>query len=128
MTHRVLIIENDQDSAEVLSEWLTMSGFEVLIATGAEMGLKQAQLTIPDAIVCDIGLPDMDGFLFARTIREHPALASVRLIAISGYADQAAKDEAAAAGFERYIVKPAAPDDVEAILRGLRPDSGSEPL
>ena len=71
----------------------------------------------PDVIFCDIGLPDIDGFEVARTIRNDAALAGVRLIALTGYAQPEDLAHATAAGFDFHVAKPA---DLQKVYRLLR--------
>jgi CheY-like chemotaxis protein len=61
----------------------------------------------PDVVVCDIGLPGLDGYEVARRLREVPHLRSSLLIAVSGYGESADRDKARAAGFSHYVTKPA---------------------
>jgi DNA-binding response OmpR family regulator len=117
--NRILVIEDDRDSAEALVVFLKMWGYDAAMAHGAMDGISAAVATTPDAILCDIGLADVDGFQIARTIRTIRSLDGCHLIAVSGYADQAAKDCARSAGFEDYVVKPFAPDFIAEVLAGM---------
>jgi DNA-binding response OmpR family regulator len=116
---RILVIEDDRDSAEALVVFLNMGWYDAAMAHGAKDGIAAAVATRPNAILCDIGMADVDGFQVARTIRTIRTLDGCRLIAISGYADQAAKDCARSAGFEDYVVKPFGLDHIAQVLAGL---------
>jgi CheY-like chemotaxis protein len=70
----------------------------------------------PDVVLCDIGLPGMDGYEVARTIRSEAALQRVRLVALSGYAQAEDRARAARAGFDSHLAKPADPDAIRRLL------------
>ncbi|VTT97626.1 two-component hybrid sensor and regulator : Chemotaxis protein methyltransferase CheR OS=Polaromonas naphthalenivorans (strain CJ2) PE=4 SV=1: PAS_9: PAS_9: PAS: HisKA: HATPase_c: Response_reg [Gemmataceae bacterium] len=115
--HRVLIIEDNRDSAESLQMLLEASGYEVRLALTGPDGVREAAAWFPDAIVCDIGLPGMDGFAVARHLRGDPRTAAVRLVAVSGYGREEDVANARAAGFDDHLVKPADPEKLMAKLQ-----------
>jgi PAS domain S-box-containing protein len=108
--HRVLVIEDNRDSAESLQMLLEATGYEVRLAFTGPDGVREAAAWLPDAIVCDIGLPGMDGFAVARHLRSDPRTAAVRLVAVSGYGREEDVANARAAGFNDHLVKPADPE------------------
>src|SRR3954464_10883171 len=69
---RVLVVEDDRDSAMSLKKLLELCGYSVTVAYTAEEGLEAAEKTRPDIVLCDIGLPDSDGYAFAAALREKP--------------------------------------------------------
>jgi CheY-like chemotaxis protein len=103
---RVLVIEDYADSAETARAALAAHGHTVEVACTGTEGIQKARTFHPDVIVCDLGLPDMDGFDVARLVRSDPQLKSVLQIALSGYPVRA---RASAAGFDEYLSKPADP-------------------
>jgi len=115
----VLVIEDVQDTAETLAEFLRAGyGFEVRVANDGETGLKWAQADPPDAVVCDIGLPGLDGLQVARQIRDTVSPCPL-LIAVTAYGGTYTR--AAAQGpFDHYLVKPADPYELEGLLREYR--------
>jgi PAS domain S-box-containing protein len=115
--HRVLIIEDNRDSAESLQMLLEASGYEVRLALTGPDGVREAAAWVPDAVVCDIGLPGMDGFAVARHLRGDPRTAAVRLVAVSGYGREEDVASARAAGFDEHLVKPADPEKLMAKLQ-----------
>jgi signal transduction histidine kinase len=104
----VLVIEDNVDSARSIADVLSLEGHDVHVATDARSGIAKARELKPDVILCDIGLPDMDGYEIARVIRAEDWLRSTRLIALSGYAQPEDRQRAAEAGFDQHIAKPAA--------------------
>lgn len=107
---RVLVVEDDEDSAMLLEEILKERGFIVEVAHDGTSALEAAERLRPHVGVLDVGLPDMDGFELARRLRRLGDLGSrMRLIALSGYGSDADIDEARAAGFDQHLTKPVLP-------------------
>jgi CheY-like chemotaxis protein len=107
---RVLIIEDNRDAAESLQLLLEVSGYEVRLAHTGSEGVQAATIWQPDAVICDIGLPELDGFAVARLLRANPATAGLRLIAVTGYGRTDDISAAYAAGFNDHLVKPTDPE------------------
>ena len=106
---RLLIVDDNIDLARGLATYFTeKSGLDVRVAHTGEGGIRLALSFRPDAVLLDIGLPDIDGCEVARRLREHVNLDHVPLIAISGFSTEADKARARQAGFDRYFVKPVA--------------------
>jgi signal transduction histidine kinase/HAMP domain-containing protein len=103
---RVLVVEDNVDAAESLAEALALGGHEVVVAFRGGEGIEKARAWRPDVLVCDIGLPDMEGHEVARAIRGDPALNSVFLVALSGYALPDDVRKASEAGFDEHLAKP----------------------
>ncbi|HEY3451604.1 MAG TPA: PAS domain S-box protein [Myxococcales bacterium] len=116
---RLLIIEDNVDSADSLREVLTLEGHLVEVAYSGPEGLERARLFKPDLVLCDIGLPEMDGYQVARAFRADEALKAMHLVALSGYAMPEDLDRAAQSGFERHLAKPPSPEKIEETLHGL---------
>lgn len=113
---RVLIIEDHSDAAESLRDALELSGHVVDVAQDGAAGIDMARANRPDAILCDIGLPLVDGYAVARLVREDPALRDVLLVALSGYALQEDVERSLEAGFDRHMAKPPRLDQLERLL------------
>jgi CheY-like chemotaxis protein len=103
--HRILVVDDNADSADSLAMLLQMEGHETRTAYSAGMALELLAPFDPDVIILDIGLPDMDGYQLARQIRA--GWKPVRLIALSGYGQVEDKQRSSAAGFDAHLVKPA---------------------
>jgi CheY-like chemotaxis protein len=116
---RVLVIEDNPDAAETLCDLLALFGHEAELAKSGSAGLELARARRPDVALCDIGLPEMDGYAVARELRADPATAGIRLVALTGYGRQADRDEAVAAGFEVHLVKPVGPEVLRQLLEGF---------
>ncbi len=103
---RVLVIEDNLDAALSLKEVLEMSDHLVDVAFDGNQGIQKARQDIPDLILCDIGLPGVDGFEVAKTLRADARLARTYLVALSGYALQEDIERSLEAGFDRHLSKP----------------------
>ncbi len=103
---RVLIIEDNLDSAESLRAVLEMEQHEVAVAHNGPDGLAEARRFRPEVVLCDIGLPGMDGYDVARAFRADEQLRQAFLVALSGYAAPEDLARASAAGFHRHMAKP----------------------
>jgi two-component system CheB/CheR fusion protein len=115
---RVLVIEDHRDSADSLRTLLELLGHEVTVAyTGAE-GVAAAQTWQPEVVLCDIGLPELDGYGVAEALRRSPATAAARLIAVSGYGQEEDRRRSRQAGFDHHLVKPVAPEALQKLLTG----------
>ena len=115
MRYRVLIVEDNADGADSLAVFLRMSGFEVQVAyTGAE-GVERALADPPDAVLCDINMPEVDGFEVARRIREGLPNPPV-LIAVTARRERDLLPNAGRVGFDHYFIKPADPVEIGGLL------------
>ena len=111
---RILLIEDDHDSREMLRMLLELDGHTVVVAEGGRVGIETAAATRPDIALIDIGLPDVDGYEVARRIRND--VKSVRLIALTGYDQPKDRLRAVEAGFDAHIVKPIDPSDLQRLI------------
>jgi signal transduction histidine kinase/ActR/RegA family two-component response regulator len=117
--HRVLLIEDNPDACNTLKIFLAGEGHEVDAAFDGTAGLAAAQKTAYDVVVCDIGLPGMDGFDLIRTLRATPGAYQPFAIALSGYGQAEDRARGIDAGFDHYLVKPIDPQALLALLASL---------
>jgi CheY-like chemotaxis protein len=113
---RVLLVEDNRATAESMRLLLDLAGYEVRVAYDGPEGVRVAREWAPDIILCDIGLPGLDGYGVATALRQHPANAKARIIAVTAYSSDEARGRSQEAGFERHFVKPV---DPEVLLRFL---------
>jgi two-component system, sensor histidine kinase len=104
---RILIIEDNFDYADTLRHLLGLYGHHADVATDGPSGLRLASSGRYDSILCDIGLPGMDGYEVARRLRSEPATSGVAIIAVTAYGSAEAKRQCFAAGFDAHLLKPA---------------------
>jgi PAS domain S-box-containing protein len=115
-SRRVLIIEDNYDAAESLRDVLELDGHSVETAPDGPDGLAIARRFAPEIVLCDIGLPGMDGFEVARAIRADAALRATFLVALTGYATPEDVARAREAGFDTHLAKPPSIDAVERLV------------
>jgi PAS domain S-box-containing protein len=119
---RVLVVEDNPDAASSLRETLSLWGHEVAVAWEGAGAIECARRFRPEFILCDIGLPGMDGYAVARAVRADEALRDTRLIALTGYVLPDDLKRAAEAGFETHLAKPPRLEELSALLG--QPDRG----
>lgn len=125
--HRILIIEDNVDAAQTLRDVLEFANHDVEVACDGTEGLAKARAFEPDIILCDIGLPVMDGYAVARQIRADPKLHSAFLVALSGYALHEDISRSKEAGFDRHLAKPANLEALERLLEEVRAKAVEDP-
>ena len=103
---KVLVVDDNIDLAELLSEALTELGYVTRMAHDGATALAAVEDFRPDVALLDIGLPVMDGYELARRLRALPDLGSLRLVALSGYGQDSDRQLAKQAGFDAHLVKP----------------------
>ena len=105
---QILVVEDNADVAFTLAELLRIDGYEnVRIASDGPTGLEMARSSIPDVVLCDIGLPGrMSGLEFAKACRAEPALQTLHLVAMSGFGGAEDRKRAIDAGFNELLAKP----------------------
>lgn len=113
---RVLLIEDDSASMELMLYLLKSFGFTVVFAFNAEDGLRLAQSTSPQLILCDIGLPGMSGARLVRELKRDAQLGQVPIVAVTAMALAGDREGLLAMGFDGYISKPIEPEQLHAVL------------
>ncbi len=113
---KVLIIEDNRDGADSLRDALALFGHQVAVAYDGAEGLSVALSFTPDVVICDIGLPDFDGYQVARTLRSHGEMCRATLVALTGYGLPEDQRHAKEAGFDAHMTKPADLDLLRSLL------------
>jgi PAS domain S-box-containing protein len=116
---RVLVVDDNVDSADSMAMLLSLDGYEVRTAFDGPGALAEALEFHPQVILLDIGLPGMDGYEVARRIRELPGVRDTLMIAITGYGQDDDRARSRAAGFDHHLVKPVDPDTLSALLETM---------
>jgi len=114
---RVLVVDDNVDTAAMTAELIRAEGHEVATANDGHHALIVATELLPDIVLLDIGLPGLDGYQLAARLRKHPLLGAVRLIAVTGYGQEPDKARGREAGFEAHYVKPVPPETLLRLLR-----------
>jgi len=116
---RVLVVDDNQDAAQMLSLLLTMLGKEVKTANDGIEALQVAAEFLPEVILLDLGMPRMDGYEAARCIRKEAWGKDMVLIALTGWGEEDDKRRTIEAGFDHHLVKPVEPSILEKIFSDL---------
>jgi signal transduction histidine kinase len=103
---RVLVVDDNEDIADLMFVALGAAGYEVTLARDGEGALEAAASVRPDAVVLDLGLPGLDGFEVARRLRADPTQKGVLIIALSGYGQASDRQRSEEAGVDQHLVKP----------------------
>jgi PAS domain S-box-containing protein len=114
---RVLIVDDNVDAAEMLGRWLAEAGHEVKVAHDAAAALEVVGAFAPHVALLDIGLPVLDGYELAPRLRRELNGRACRLIALSGYGQEADRARSEQAGFDQHLVKPVHPQALLALLQ-----------
>lgn len=113
----VVLVEDNDDIVESMSEFLVDLGHKVHTAGDGRRGLEMILAERPDVAIVDVGLPLLDGYQVASEVRQHLGAAAPRMVAMTGYGQEADRRRAREAGFDRHLVKPAEMSDIIAVLR-----------
>jgi CheY-like chemotaxis protein len=114
---RVLVVEDDRDSAEGMRKLLAHCGYQVVVAHTSQQGIEAARKHEPHIVLCDIGLPDCDGYVVGSVLRQSGHSAAALLIAVTGYGEPQHRLRALAAGFDQHLVKPV---DLKVLLHEMQ--------
>jgi CheY-like chemotaxis protein len=127
---RVLVVEDDNETREILAAVLERGGFSYRLATRASEALSVLDDWQPDVIVSDIGMPDVDGYEFVRDLRSRPAHLGglIPALALTAYARPVDRDTALRSGYQAHLAKPVDPVDLVRAIMELtaRPVSSSD--
>jgi len=113
---RILVVDDNEDAADLLSAVLEQLGNTTRVAHDADSALRLLEEFDAECAVLDIGLPVVDGYELARRLRQRPGMRRLQLIALTGYGQQSDREEATRAGFDAHLVKPVAIDALQALI------------
>jgi CheY-like chemotaxis protein len=106
-SNKILIVDDNVDAADTAAFLFQAYGFNVEVAYGGYEALSAARTFHPDIIFLDIGMPLMDGYAVAQTLRADVDCCGIRLVALTAWGDEASRIKVNAAGFDLHLVKPA---------------------
>ena len=125
---RIVIIEDNHDSSRMAAKLLRHAGHEVVVAEDWEVGLTTVFSQLPDLVLIDLGLPDIDGQTVIALIRQQPSLEHVPLVAFTAWPEGTAHNMAKAYGCDGVITKPidtrAFANQIQAYLDGVHTNGG----
>lgn len=112
---RVLVVDDNLDSAETMAELVRIWGYEVRTAHDGPAALECARSFRPNVVLLDVGLPGMDGYELARRLRAE-GLAGDLLVSVTGYGQEEDRRKAEEAGFDHHLTKPVNPDILQRLV------------
>ena len=119
MPRRILVVDDNYDSAESLALLLQLHGHEVRQAHDGVEAVEAAAAFAPEIVVLDIGLPKLNGYDAARQIRALPSGKRIVLVALTGWGQAADRQRSAESGFDLHLVKPVNPEALSKLIAGL---------
>jgi CheY-like chemotaxis protein len=115
----IVVIEDSPDVATTLTNWLESMGHRVSVAQSGQAGLDLVATKRPSLVLCDLGLPEMDGFEVCRRVRRLGLKRQPVMVAITGWGREADRRRTSEAGFDQHLVKPVAAEHLRHVLRGV---------
>jgi|WetSurMetagenome_2_1015567.scaffolds.fasta_scaffold258104_2 two-component system, cell cycle response regulator DivK len=106
MSHRILIVEDNENNRSLFRDILTFHGYEVSVAADGREGVALARELMPDLILMDIQMPGMDGLTAGGILKGDPATSGLKIVAITSFAMRGDQEKILAAGFDGYLSKP----------------------
>jgi diguanylate cyclase (GGDEF)-like protein len=119
MSQRILVIDDDQGTSQVVRSWFNNEPYEVLDAPNGEQGLDLARSRRPDLILLDLRMPGIDGLVVAGELKKDPGTQAIPILMLTACRDVDTKVKAFSAGADDYITKPFEVEEVEARIRSM---------
>ena len=113
---RVLVVDDNRDSADTLALLVKLQGHKAFVAYASREGIRLAATVLPDLVIHDIELPDMDGYTAARRLREDLSRQRTMFVALTAYSASLDIQRAKDAGFHHHIVKPMSYEALQELL------------
>jgi len=126
MKKKILIVEDNNDSLEILGLRVTAIGYQVIKARNSKEAITYAEAEEPDLIFMDMGLPDVDGVKTTATLKQNPKTSRIPVVALTAWMSELWREKASKVGIVSYVLKPVSPqtlkETIEEYTRGsLRP-------
>ncbi|MCJ8279720.1 MAG: response regulator, partial [Rivularia sp. ALOHA_DT_140] len=116
VSKKILVIEDDARTRNMYLDGLESEGFEMISASNGKIGIQQAVSNLPDLVICDILMPDIDGFTVLNNLRQNPLTAIIPFIFLTARGSQEDFRKGMESGADDYIAKPAT---VEQLLKAI---------
>ena len=114
---RILVVDDDPGTGQVIGDWFRGGRFEILVAGGGREGLSMARSELPDIIILDLTMPDLDGLAVAGELRADSATEQIPIVMLTAHREVESKVQAFAAGVDDYVTKPFGVEEVDARVR-----------
>ena len=125
MSRRILVVDDNRDSADSLAQLLSLTGNDTRTAHDGEEGVALADQFRPDVVLLDIGLPKLNGYEVCRKIREQPWGKSMAVVALTGWGQDDDRRKSKEAGFNGHMVKPVDLTELMRLLATISANGGA---
>jgi two-component system, cell cycle response regulator DivK len=116
MPYKILIVEDNENNRSLFRDILSFHGHQVSVASDGREGVVLARQLLPDLILMDIQMPGMDGMSAGCLLKQDPATAGLKVIALTSFAMQGDEEKFLAAGFDGYLSKPISTRELPALV------------
>jgi two-component system cell cycle response regulator DivK len=123
MTKKILIVEDNKDSREILSLFLTKIGHQVIKACNSKEAITYAEAEGPDLIFMDMGLPDVDGVKTTAILKQNPKTARIPIVAVTAWVSEFWQEKALKVGIIDYQLKPVSPQVLKQTIEKFTKES-----
>ena len=106
---KILIVEDNKDSSEILSQFITKFGHQAIKAKNSQEGIALAEAEVPDLIFMDMDLPDVDGVKTTTLLRQNPKTSNIPVVALTAWIAELWREKAMRVGIVTYLLKPVSP-------------------
>jgi CheY-like chemotaxis protein len=118
MSHKILIVEDNENNRCLFRDILLFHGYQVSVAEDGQQGLALAREIKPDLILMDIQMPGMDGMTAGGILKGDPATCGLKVVALTSFAMRGDKEKILAAGFDGYLSKPISTRELPGLVKG----------
>lgn len=117
MVKKILVVEDDADNRRIVNKVLSVEGYRVIEAIDGVEALSRARTELPDLVLMDLALPNMDGWEATRQLKADPQTCRIPVVALTAVAMRGDEERARAAGCDDYLSKPARPAEIRAMVK-----------
>jgi CheY-like chemotaxis protein len=121
--YRILVVDDNQDAAEILALTLEALGHDTRVACDGLDAIRVVQEFTPDVALLDLGMPAMDGYELMRHLQKQPNTGTLRFVAVTGYGQEVDRLQTSAAGFHAHLVKPVDVAVLQSVVHRLATES-----
>ena len=114
---KILIVEDNKDSREILGLFLTKLGHQVIKASNSNEGITYAEAECPDLILMDLDLPDADGIKTTAILKQNPKTSHIPVVAVTAWMSALSEERASRVGIVTYLIKPVSPQTLNETIR-----------
>jgi CheY-like chemotaxis protein len=125
---KILIVEDNKDSREILGLFITKIGCQVIKACNSKEAITYAEAECPDLIFMDLDLPDADGIKTTAMLRQNPKTSHIPVIALTAWISALWQEKAGKVGIVTYLIKPVSPQMLKETIEGYTRGSPTQML